>query len=85
MSTEFDFDIPLKKSATRYKQKTEIIIVTRPPTCRKFDSCFWFLQKYKKQIGNLTCRNYSDDYFYIKMSLKFLVKSLLHSVFSLIT
>ena len=78
MSTEFDFDIPLKKSATRYKQKTEIIIVTRPPTCRKY-------KKYKKQIGNLTCRNYSDDYFYIKMSLKFLVKSLLHSVFSLTT
>ena len=33
---------------TRYKQKTEFFLVTRPPTCWKFDSCFWFVRKEKK-------------------------------------
>ena len=32
---------------TRYKQKTEIFRVTRPPTCWKDDSCFRFLRKDK--------------------------------------
>ena len=30
----------LWNKATRYKQKTEIFLITRPPTCWKFDSCF---------------------------------------------
>ena len=28
----------------------EIFLVTRPPNCWKFDSCFWFLRKEKKGI-----------------------------------
>ena len=48
MSTEFG--TALKQSTTRYKQKAEIFLVTRPPTCCKPDSCFWFLRKDKKRI-----------------------------------
>ena len=51
----------------------------------------WFLflickkgQKENKAICNWICRNYSYNYFHVKISLKFLVKPLLHSVFSLI-
>ena len=29
-----------KKTSTRYKQWAELFFVTRPPTCRKVDSCF---------------------------------------------
>ena len=39
----------LKLNATPYKQKTEIFLVTRPPTGLKFDSCFWFLRNDKKR------------------------------------
>ena len=35
--------MPLKESGTRYKQKTEMYFVTRPPTSGKFDSCFWLM------------------------------------------
>ena len=28
-----EFDMALKKSATRYKQKAKVFLVTRPPTC----------------------------------------------------
>ena len=40
----------LKESATRYKQKTEILLVTRPPTCGKPHSCFWFVRNDKKKL-----------------------------------
>ena len=33
-----EFGTPLNWSATRYKQKTEIFLVTRSPTCWNFDS-----------------------------------------------
>ena len=39
----------LKYSATRYKEKTEIFLVTRSLTCWKPDSCFWFVRKEKKE------------------------------------
>ena len=39
----------------------------------------------KKQICNFICRNYSYNYFHVKMSLKLLVQPLLQSVFSVIT
>ena len=39
-----EFGMALKQRATRYKQKTEIFLVTRPPTC------FWFIRKDKKRI-----------------------------------
>ena len=48
----------------------------------------WFLQKDKTLIKEnlyLICRNYSHNYFHIKMSLKLLVKYLQHNTFSLIT
>ena len=35
--------------ATRYK-KTETFLITSPPACWKFDSCFWILRKNKKDI-----------------------------------
>ena len=38
----------LKQRATRYKQKTEIFFDTNPSTCRKPDSCFWFVRKGKR-------------------------------------
>ena len=31
-------------------EKTEIFLVTRPSTCCKPDSCFWFVRKDKKKI-----------------------------------
>ena len=40
-----EIDMTLKQSATRYKQKTETFLVTRPPRCWKFDSSFWILRK----------------------------------------
>ena len=39
----------LKYSANRYKQKAEIFLVTRQPTCSKPDSCFWFVKKGQKE------------------------------------
>ena len=30
--------------------KKQIFLVTRPPTCWKSDSCFWFVRKDKKRI-----------------------------------
>ena len=42
---------------------------TRPQTCSRFDSCFWFLWKCK------SFRNYNYNYLHIKVSLNFLVKS----------
>ena len=36
-------------------------------------------------VKRLIFKNYGDDYFHIKISLKFLVKSLVHSAFSLTT
>ena len=50
ITTSTEFDIALMKSATRYKQKTEIVLVTRPPTCCKPGSCFWFGRKNKKRM-----------------------------------
>ena len=38
-----------------------------------------------KQICNKICRNFSYNYFHIKISLKLLVKRMLHSAFSLTT
>ena len=38
----------LKQSATCYKKKAKLFLVTRPVTYRKIDSCFWFLGKDKK-------------------------------------
>ena len=38
----------LKESATRYKQKTEILLVIRLPTCWKPDSCFFVCKKWQK-------------------------------------
>ena len=35
---------------TRYKQKTEIFLVTIPPTSKQFDSCFWFIRKDEKGL-----------------------------------
>ena len=40
----------LKLSATHYKQKTEIFLVTRQRTCWKPDSCFWSVKKKNKRI-----------------------------------
>ena len=81
------FGMTLKYSATLYKEKTKIFLVTRPPSYWKSDSCFWFVRNGKndKRICNKVCRSYSCDYFHVKISLKLLVKPLLHSVFSLIT
>ena len=45
-----EFGILLKLSATCYKQKQEILLIARPPTCWKCDSCIWFLGKDKKDI-----------------------------------
>ena len=45
-----EFGMAMKYIATRHKQKTEIFLVTRPPTCWKPDSCFWFVRKDKKRI-----------------------------------
>ena len=39
----------LKKNATCYKQKEQIFPDTRPPTCWKLDSCFWFVRKDNKK------------------------------------
>ena len=33
LQKSIEFGMVLKYSATRYKQKTEIFLVTRPPTC----------------------------------------------------
>ena len=33
LEKSIEFDMALKWSATRYKQETEIFVVTRPPTC----------------------------------------------------
>ena len=33
-----------------FTQKEKIFLVTRPPTCWKFDFWFWFLRKDKKEI-----------------------------------
>ena len=41
-----DFEV----EATRYKQKTEIFLITRPPNSCKYDSCFWFVRKDKERI-----------------------------------
>ena len=30
-------------------EKIEIFLVTRPPTCLKFDPCFWFSRKDKER------------------------------------
>ena len=35
---------------TCYKQKPEIFLVTRPSTCWKPGSCFWFVRKDKKKV-----------------------------------
>ena len=35
--------MPMKQSATHYKQKTEIFFVTRTPPSLKYDSCFQFI------------------------------------------
>ena len=43
----YDFEV---ENSTRYEQKTEIFLVTRPPTCWKPDSCFWFARKDKNRI-----------------------------------
>ena len=32
---------------TRYKQKTEIFLFTKPPTCSKPKVCFWFVRMEK--------------------------------------
>ena len=40
----------LKQSATRPKQKTEVFLVTRPPTCWQPDSYFWFVGKGKNRV-----------------------------------
>ena len=45
-----EFGMALKYSVTHYKQKTEIFLGTRPPTCRKPNSYFWFVRKNKKRI-----------------------------------
>ena len=78
----------MKQSANRYKQKTNIsryqntnLIKTRPLflVCKKGQK----KDKNKlaaKSVGVGTC-----DYFHVKISLKMLLKLLLHSVFSLIT
>ena len=39
-----------KKSASRYKQKTEIFLAAKPPTWLKLYSCFWFLWQVKEGI-----------------------------------
>ena len=41
-----DFEV----EATRYKQKTEIFLVTRPTNSWKSGSCFWFVRKGKERI-----------------------------------
>ena len=62
-----------KESKTRYKQKTEIFLITRPRT--------WILLFVCKK-GEKKDRNVN---FHVKISLKLLVNDLLGSVFSLIT
>ena len=42
------FSIPLKHIAAHYSHKTEIFLPTAPPTCQKFDSCFFSKKKQKK-------------------------------------
>ena len=42
-----EFGISLKQIAAGYKQNAETFLATRSLTCRKFDSCFLFLQEYK--------------------------------------
>ena len=49
LQVSIEFGMALKQSATRYKQKTEIFLITRLPTCWKPDSWFW-LRKGKKRI-----------------------------------
>ena len=62
-----------------------MFLVTRPPICWKFDS-YGFCKRTKQNKGwKWICENYNNDYFRIKITLKFHVKSLLHSIFSLIT
>ena len=75
-------------TASHYKQKTEKFLLTRPPTCYKPDSCFWFVRRDKKGLKRICysiCRNCKYSYFHVKTPLKLQVKPLLHSVFQLIT
>ena len=73
----------LTRARLAINKKTELFFVTRPTTCWKFTSCF--LASTKRQRRDKICWNYSYDYFYIKLPLKLVVKSLLHIVLSLIT
>ena len=59
-----EFCIPLKNSATRYKEKTEKFLVTRPPTCWKFHLFFDFYERTKKEWKQIY-RNYSDGYIHV--------------------
>ena len=58
-----EFSMPLKKCMTHYKQKIEIIFVTRLPICRKIDYCSWFLRKVEN------CRNCKFAWFVTAFSL----------------
>ena len=60
----------MKQSVTRYKQKTEIFPVTRPPTWLKFDSCFWFQRQDKKGIKTSLQLSLYElyNYFHVKIS-----------------
>ena len=78
----------LKKSATCYKQKTEIVLFTRKANWLKFDYCSWFLRQDKKGIkANLQLILYELKLQLLscKISFKLRVKPLLNSAFLLNT
>ena len=57
-----EFDMPLKKSVTGYKQKTEIFSVNGSPTYWKINHCFRFLR-------NEMCKWLSLLHNFIQLSL----------------